>query len=124
MEAKFTPGKLKTSYTHLRHVLTDGGFVLAVCSADPGLTTTQANARRIVACWNACEGLYTESLERNEPLAAQIVKSANAAHIAAQQRDELLEALVDLVALYPLDSTDAIITSARAAIAKATGETP
>jgi hypothetical protein len=36
---------------------------------------------------------------------------------------ELLESLVDLVALYPMDSTDAIITSARAAIAKATGET-
>ena len=36
---------------------------------------------------------------------------------------ELLESLVDLVALYPLDSTDAIITSARAAIAKATGGT-
>lgn len=34
---------------------------------------------------------------------------------------ELLEALIDLVALYPLDSTDAIITSARAAISKATG---
>lgn len=31
---------------------------------------------------------------------------------------ELLESLVDLVCLYPLDSTDAIITSARAAIAK------
>ena len=31
---------------------------------------------------------------------------------------ELVEALVDLVCLYPLDSTDAIITSARAAIKK------
>ena len=31
---------------------------------------------------------------------------------------ELLESLVDLVCLYPLDSTDAIITSARAAIKK------
>ena len=37
---------------------------------------------------------------------------------------ELLEALVDLVAFYPPDSTDAAVTSARAAIAKATGELP
>ena len=48
-------------------------------------------------------------------------QSANARLIAAAP--ELLESLVDLVCLYPLDSTDAIITSARAAIAKATGET-
>ena len=34
---------------------------------------------------------------------------------------DMLEALIDLAALYPLDSTDAIITAARAAIAKATG---
>ena len=26
----------------------------------------QANARRIAACWNACEGLSTESLERTD----------------------------------------------------------
>jgi hypothetical protein len=44
---------------------------------------------------------------------------ANARLIAAAP--DLLETLVDLVALYPLDSTDAIITAARAAIKKATG---
>jgi hypothetical protein len=44
---------------------------------------------------------------------------ANARLIAAAP--DLLESLEDLVALYPLDSTDGIITAARAAIAKATG---
>jgi hypothetical protein len=47
---------------------------------------------------------------------------ANARLIAAAP--ELLESLVDLVALYSLDSTEAEIVHARAAIAKATGETP
>lgn len=49
-------------------------------------------------------------------------QEANARLIAAAP--ELLEALVDLVAFYPLDSTDAVITSARAAIKKATGDQP
>jgi hypothetical protein len=47
-------------------------------------------------------------------------EEADARLIAAAP--DLLEALEDLVALYPLNSTDAIITSARAAIAKARGE--
>ena len=51
----------------------------------------------------------------------QLVTHPDASLIAAAP--DLLESLVDLVCLYPLDSTDAIITSARAAIAKATGET-
>lgn len=46
------------------------------------------NARRLAACWNACEGLHTESLERNKTLGDQIVDALN-------QRDELLEALKD-----------------------------
>jgi hypothetical protein len=47
-------------------------------------------------------------------------QEANARLIAAAP--DLLEALVDLVAFYPLDSADANVTSARAAIAKATGQ--
>jgi hypothetical protein len=37
---------------------------------------------RLAACWNACEGLHTESLERDKPLADQLVDALN-------QRDEL-----------------------------------
>lgn len=37
----------------------------------------QEDARRLAACWNACEGLHTESLERNKPLADQIVDVLN-----------------------------------------------
>jgi hypothetical protein len=48
-------------------------------------------ARRLVACWNACEGLHTESLERGKPLAAQIVDALNDAEDAKRQRNELLK---------------------------------
>lgn len=50
-----------------------------------------ANARRLVACWNACDGLYTESLERGMPLAEQIVDALN-------QRDSLREVNAELLA--------------------------
>ena len=56
-----------------------------------------------------------------DPEEGRRIALANARLIAAAP--DLLEALVDLVALYQLDSTDAIITSARAAIARATGGT-
>lgn len=45
-----------------------------------------ANARRIVACVNACAGVSTEALEK---------QGGNAIHAMAQ-RDELLEALKEL----------------------------
>ncbi len=60
--------------------------IFMVCSLDSDNGDKEANARRVVACWNACNGLHTESLERGKPLADQIVDALN-------QRDELIEAL-------------------------------
>lgn len=65
----------------------------------------EANARRIVACVNACEGIDTESLESIAGrIAAKSVLQmhanygSNKAKVAAmeQQHDRLLAALVDL----------------------------
>lgn len=70
-----------------------------------------ANARRLVACWNACEGLHTESLERGAPLADQIVDALN-------QRDELLAALKQCREMVGHPDNVALI---EAAIAKAEG---
>jgi hypothetical protein len=79
----------------------------------------EANARRLVACWNACEGLHTESLERGKPLADQLVD-------ALTQRDELLAALrpfasVDLRSQGVHQRFADDVLRARAAIAKSTG---
>ncbi len=80
--------------------------------------TGQENARRLAACWNACEGLHTESLERNKPLGDQLVDAIN-------QRDELLEALKQMVSIVVIHSNAtgnnfawAELDEARAAIAK------
>lgn len=46
------------------------------------------DARRIVACVNACAGISTENLEDNKPL----IELAMAYNVALRQRDELLAA--------------------------------
>lgn len=64
-----------THYTPIDQGL--GRKLVAQCHQGP------EDARRLVACWNACEGLHTESLECGKPLGDQLVEALN-------QRDELL----------------------------------
>lgn len=52
----------------------------------------EANARRIVACVNACEGISTENLEYGLPV-KELVQQCNE---AIWQRDELLAALEEI----------------------------
>lgn len=52
-----------------------------------------SNSSRLAACWNACDGLHTESLECGKPLADQIVDALNQRDALLAQRKELLEAL-------------------------------
>lgn len=49
----------------------------------------EENARRIVACVNACEGISTENLEDNKP----IIELANDYNAVLKQRDILLDVL-------------------------------
>ena len=49
----------------------------------------EENARRIVACVNACEGISTENLEDNKP----IIELANDYNAVLKQRDMLLDVL-------------------------------
>ncbi len=141
MPNKFTPGRLKMQNPH------DGerGFEIAL---EPGLeqvcqNVTEANARRLVACWNACEGIDTEHLENIDMLGETLAGRFAAFHASERElmdtRDELLEALKECVE----DSEQAVgeyvekygetyrpqrlqamrdtVTKARAAIAKAEG---
>ncbi len=100
-----------------------------------------ADARRIVACWNACKGISTEDLERYYNTGGGIDEALQEASLrshvlAVQQRDELLEALKEVLAAVratsrtpstvieaerELDLIRAARRKACAAIAKATG---
>lgn len=74
-----------------------------------------ANARRIVACVNACEGISTESLEENKPVA----RLAHQFNKSVKQLDVLMKALLTISE----ESTDYEAREhALAAIAKVTGE--
>lgn len=81
------------------------------------------DARRIVACWNACEGLSTEAIETIAALGGVLHKMPVAAGLVVQ-RDELLNALRELVEAVEDNERDSLreLIVAHAAIAKATGE--
>lgn len=36
----------------------------------------KADARRLVACWNACDGISTEALEQSKPMAQLVIDHA------------------------------------------------
>lgn len=83
------------------------------------------NARRLVACWNACEGIETDDIEAHS---VNIIHKLHddAAKRVLSERDELLAALKELA--HTLDSEHllhddqrAAFAQARAAIAKAGG---
>lgn len=68
----------------------DGEFVVANCYGQDA----QENARRLVACWNACDGISTEDLDdalsiTDRPFFNQIA----AASLFLKGRNELLAAL-------------------------------
>ena len=93
MSAQHTQGKLKVVSTYAIPEIRDqeDHFVFAAGSASP---QSFVNARRLVACWNACEGISTDLLENltltGDTIAARLkLRDATERELAAQ-RDELL----------------------------------
>ena len=66
--SEHTKGPWAVNYTKFSEVRTESGAVIARCVKLTSLTNLEANARRIVACVNACEGVRTEHLETNLPI--------------------------------------------------------
>ena len=67
----------------------------------------EANARRLVACWNACEGIATDELEEIARTGGMLGPREDVAKIA-EQRDELREALQALVDAAWLEDSHAV----------------
>lgn len=91
------------------HGWANDGWIVGDCDGPDAL----ANARRIVACVNACKGIDTKFLE--EALLAG-AEPALYAHTLMQQRDELLAALKPIAVSGEISAK--IIADARAAITK------
>lgn len=82
------------------------GHTFQVSAHDQGIGSPirRANARRLVACWNACEGISTENLEDNLPvksLAKLYNNTINQRDIAWGELREIREA----IAANPEEST-------------------
>ena len=69
-----------------------GLYVLASCNLNFP-EDAKANARRIVACVNACAGISTENLEQNKPIKEGLHGLNDRIRTAEKHRDELLTAL-------------------------------
>lgn len=126
-----------SAHTEGRLTAEEGGFLLradGTCIAATGGEQDAANARRLAACWNACEKVNTDDIET---LAASggLVIAEEAMKRAVIERGELLAAAqafikydhdgfnesghVALMLLY----ADAL-RLAKAAVAKSTGAAP
>lgn len=98
------------------------GMMVAVTTTGHGVESKE-NARRIIACVNACAGIPTEQLESGE---ARSVRD-ELADIAMleKQRDELLDALERMVRLLEIEDARLAnfgeVEAARATIASVKG---
>lgn len=118
MSAQHTPGRVKVQHP-------DAGERGWEVAFEPGLERlcadiTEANARRLAACWNACEGVRTEILE----LAGTRQDWCDLMQELEQERNTLLAALKDMADLYDTDEGCRSLPqykAARAAIAKVEG---
>lgn len=122
----YTPGKIYADPT------STSGWVDIRTTGDDGLRSlpfiackhydAEANARRVVACWNACEGISTEALEKENMLPA-FDREQDRADRAERQRDDLLESLEAIIndGIH-CDVVPHLHTKAMEAIKKARGE--
>lgn len=121
MSAGHTPGSIRYDFEpdYCGELIASNGTCIATFCDEP----SEEDARRLVACWNACEGLSTDALERLHTLDRARVEIDVIRAQAIAQRDELLEALklADCLLSGANMNREAVERKVRAAIAKVTG---
>ena len=125
-QAKHTPGRLSREGMDVRdeygHPFADVWMDLT--AGERGI----ANARRLVACWNACDGIATEVLENIVTTGDTLLSRFEQRNETEREMLELLEAAAAVVARWDTPNwkdaapTGEVIARLRAAIAKARGE--
>ena len=97
MDAKYTPGPWKI-WSHPKGFRVGESENKPVAEIFPTLFVEkeEANARRIAACWNACEGISTEDLTDIARTGGMLGPRDDIAQIA-KQRDGLANALSELL---------------------------
>ena len=87
--SEHTKGPWAVNYTKFSEVRAENGAVIARCVKLTSLTNLEANARRIVACVNACEGVRTEHLENNLPIVELVARYNEALREIEALKDEI-----------------------------------
>ena len=87
--SEHTKGPWAVNYTKFSEVRAENGTVIARCVKLTSLTNLEANARRIVACVNACEGVRTEHLENNLPIVELVARHNEALREIEALKDEI-----------------------------------
>ena len=134
MSAEHTPGQLEYGEcSDSEWWIAQVGSTEQIAYTVPiGPGVAEANARRLVASWNACEGIETHALElmtgdlsiRNQITATGKAKPklTKKAVEYRSQRDELLAALKEMLEVWEHGGVDPYpIKQARAAIANVEG---
>lgn len=131
MSAQHTPGPIREGKAGTNSIVSDnpvpgmggsdcieyyGGHLI-------GESITPSNRRRLVACWNACEGIPTEVLERLGTLDRARVELDVVRAQSIAQRDELLALLDEVRRNFTRDDDlpDDLLPRIDAAIDKSTG---
>lgn len=101
-----TEGRLSAAHWHDDEAELEGWTLvvgkhrLPLCSAeceDPA--EAEANARRLIACWNACQTFKTEDLEKESYIGKLILTACDAIHdVEAEKAAARMQALVDALA--------------------------
>lgn len=96
-----------------------------VCEIKDGIVVStrwdhEANARRLVACWNACEDVPIELLEEHTAPFSELRAQRDELLAALERAERKLSAYVG-VCTGDKELTDAVLPMARAAIAKVQG---
>lgn len=83
-----TQGKLRVGTKYATDIYADrAGHVIARTLNPQATGEDEANARRLVACWNECEGIRTEDLERGHI----VMTASDLFQERENQRNELLQ---------------------------------
>lgn len=108
--------------TTLGYVGADGHFVAIGDIEGHGHAPEESEvfARRLAACWNACDGIQTNELEHIANTGGMLGPREDVARIASQ-RDELLAELEKIATSVDIDTLRAAIDCARAALSKVKG---
>lgn len=118
--SQHTPGRLSlfTLYADPEIRQADAGVLVAVVPpwgvASEQPDARHANARRLVACWNACDGLLTEQVEQIDGL----LPAKLSYQVMQRQREALLADLEHVVQWFD-QITAADVARYRATIATA-----